>query len=234
MTAHLPAPAAVLWDLDGTLIDTEPLWKVGEYALVAEHGGQWSESHANAIVGSDLLEAAEYIRRQGGVDLAPVDIVERLVTFVADGIGDDTPWRPGAVALLDQLVATAIPCALVTMSWRPIVDRVAALLPGAPFAAFVAGDEVDNGKPHAEPYLRAATALGVDPRACVAIEDSPTGIASARAAGCAVLAVPNMVEVTDAEGVTVMRSLADVDLGVLADVLHSHRARSVPAGALRE
>jgi len=212
-------PAAVLWDLDGTLIDTEPLWKAGEYALVAEYGGTWSEEHANAIIGNDLLTAAEYIRVHGGVALAPIDIVERLVALVTAGIGDDPPWRPGALALLAELGEMGIPCALVTMSWRPIVDRVVAVLPGTPFGALVAGDEVANGKPHPDPYLAAAAALGVDAENCVAIEDSPTGVASAYAAGCAVLAVPNMVELHTGDGVTVRATLDGVDVDVLCDVL---------------
>ncbi len=208
-------PAAVLWDLDGTLIDTEPLWKAGEYALVAEYGGTWSEEHANAIIGNDLLTAAEYIRVNGGVALAPIDIVERLVALVTNGIGGDPPWRPGALALLAELGDKGIPCALVTMSWRRLADHIVALLPEDVFQAVVAGDQVANGKPHPEPYLKAASLLGVDPADCIAIEDSPTGADSANAAGCTVLAVPNLVDIPQRQGRVIMSSLSPVDLATL-------------------
>ena len=208
-------PAAVLWDLDGTLIDTEPLWKQAEHALVAEHGGTWTDADALAIVGSDLLDAARYIRHVGGVDLEPVELVDRLIDGVLAGVGDEPRWRPGAIELLGELTEASVPCALVTMSWQRIVDRVAELLPGMPFDALVAGDQVRNGKPHPEPYLAAAAALGVDPSDCVAIEDSPTGAASANAAGCTVLVVPNMVAVAPHPRRVVVPSLRGVTLTTL-------------------
>ncbi len=98
---------------------------------------------------------------------------------------------------------------LVTMSWRRLADAVIAAAPSGSFAASVTGDEVSNGKPDPEPYLAAATALGVDPARCVAIEDSPTGVASAFAAGCATLGVPHVVPLTPAPGLTIVGSLAD-------------------------
>ncbi|MBA3983633.1 MAG: HAD family phosphatase [Acidimicrobiia bacterium] len=208
-------PAAVLWDLDGTLIDTEPLWIKAEYALVGAHGGTWSDDHARSIVGSDLLDAARYIRRVGGVDLEPVPLVEGLIDNVLSGVGDDPVWRPGALGLLDELATAGVPCALVTMSWRRLVDHIVALLPEALFQAVVAGDQVANGKPHPEPYLKAASLLGVDPADCIAIEDSPTGADSANAAGCTVLAVPNLVDIPQRQGRVIMSSLSPVDLATL-------------------
>lgn len=212
-------PDAALWDLDGTLLDTEPLWKRAEHALVAEHGGVWTDEDALAIVGSDLIEAAEYIRRRAGIAVPAADIVERLVDDVIAGIGDTPAWRPGARELLAELGEAGIPCALVTMSWRRIVDHVDALVAGAPFAALVAGDEVANGKPHPEPYATAAARLGVDPADCIAIEDSPTGVASAEAAGCTVVAVPNMVPIAPSPGRTIVATLEAVDLATLRGLL---------------
>jgi len=213
-TGH-PPPAAVLWDLDGTLIDTEPLWMRAEYALVGAHGGTWSDDHARSIVGSDLLDAARYIRRVAGVDIEPVPLVEGLIDNVLLGVGDDPVWRPGALDLLEELGTAGVPCALVTMSWRRLADRVVELLPEALFEAVVAGDQVANGKPHPEPYLTAASLLGVDPVDCVAIEDSPTGAESANAAGCTVLAVPNLVDIPRWPRRMIVPSLCDVDLPTL-------------------
>ena len=105
------------------------------------------------------------------------------------------PWRPGARELLTSLNRAGVPCALVTMSWKNITDEVLRQMPPGTFRAVITGDMVMNGKPHPEPYRRAAEALGVDPLSCVAIEDSPTGVASAEAAGCVVVAVAHLVPI---------------------------------------
>ncbi len=187
--------AAVLWDMDGTLVDTEPFWIRAETELVTAHGGIWTQDDAHALVGLDLLDSAAYIRRVGGVDMAPAAIVELMMERVIEQMAAAPPWRPGALDLLAALGDAGIPSVLVTMSWRRLVGAVVDLLPAGSFAATVAGDEVERGKPHPEPYLAAADIVGVEPGACVAIEDSPTGARSARAAGCVVLGVPHVVEI---------------------------------------
>ncbi len=187
--------AAVLWDMDGTLVDTEPFWIRAETELVTAHGGTWTDENAHALVGLDLLDAAAYIRRVGGVDRPPAAIVELMMERVIEQMAATPPWRPGALDLLAALRGAGIPSVLVTMSWRRLVGAVVDLLPAGSFAATVAGDEVERGKPHPEPYLAAADIVGVAPGACVAIEDSPTGARSARAAGCVVLGVPHVVEI---------------------------------------
>ncbi len=212
---HPPGPAAVLWDMDGTLVDTEPFWIRAETELVAQHGGTWTQADAHALVGSDLLDSAAYIRRVGGVDMDPVDIVNAMMERVIDQMADDPPWQPGAVELLQALRGAGIPCVLVTMSWRRLAGAVVDLLPPGTFAHAVVGDEVDRGKPHPEPYLAAARLLDVDPAACIAIEDSPTGALSARAAGCVVLGVPHVVEVPADTVDALVPSLTDVDVPML-------------------
>jgi HAD superfamily hydrolase (TIGR01509 family) len=206
--------------MDGTLVDTEPYWIEVEYALVAEHGGSWSQEHALNLVGNDLLVSGAYIREHGGVDLAPEQIVDRLLDGVIERIEASVPWRPGAVELLDRLRVAKVPCALVTMSYERFVAPVLAALPEGSFAAVVTGDAVTVGKPHPEPYLTAAALLGVEPSECVAIEDSNTGAKSAQAAGCTVLVVPNHVPVLEGHRRIFRESLVGVgpgDLGRLVE-----------------
>lgn len=188
-------PHAVLWDMDGTLVDTEPYWIDAEYDIVEAHGGTWSHEHAKALVGSDLLDSGEYIRRHGGVDRSPAEIVEMLLDRVVARVRQQIPWRPGARELLGAVRSADIDTALVTMSWKRFSDEVVACLPTGSFTVSVTGDEVTRGKPHPEPYLLAAERLGVRPQDCVAIEDSPTGTRSALAAGCRVLGVPHVVDI---------------------------------------
>jgi HAD superfamily hydrolase (TIGR01509 family) len=210
--AGRPMPAAVLWDMDGTLVNTEPYWFAAESKLVADHGGQWGLEQAKQLVGFDLLDAGRFLQKNAGVDLAPEAIVEFLVEQVIQQIRVHVEWRPGAARTLAELNARDIPCALVTMSYRNLAQAVVDRLPSGSFTTVVTGDEVAHGKPHPEPYLTAATQLGVSPRDCLTIEDSPTGVSSAEAAGVPVLAVehlvpipagPHRIVVTDLTGTTV-------------------------------
>ncbi len=217
MTSVAAPPAAVLWDMDGTLVDTEPYWMAAEHALVDEFGGTWTDDDARSVIGFDLLDSAAVLRRRG-VDLEAELIVERLLDDVIARVRVRAPWRPGALQLLSALNEQAVPCALVTMSWTRLVDAVLDGLPPDSFQAVITGDAVQRGKPHPEPYLTAAEALGVDPGDCVAIEDSPTGAASAGAAGCVVVAVRNHVAIDEAPGRVVVPSLVGIgvdDLGTL-------------------
>jgi HAD superfamily hydrolase (TIGR01509 family) len=217
---------AVLMDMDGTLVDTEPDWIACERALVAAHGGVWTDALGAAQVGKPLLVAAENIRLLGGVDLPPEEIVEILLDGVVAGVRHEVRWQPGARALLEEIAAAGIPCALVTMSYRRLARAVVSGLPPKTFATVVTGDEVEHGKPHPEAYLEAANRLGVDPRRCVAIEDSPTGLASAEAAGCAVVGVPHIVAIPAAPGRTVVGSLADLAVQDLREIVHRHATSS--------
>ncbi len=212
------APAAVLWDMDGTLVDTEPYWMESERDLVESYGGEWPDEHAKAVVGFDLIDSAMYIREHGGVPLEPEEIVEHLLDGVIARLRSDIPWRPGARRLLRELNQAGVPCALVTMSWRRMVDPIVGALAPGTFDAVITGDEVPNGhgKPNPTPYLMAAELCDVDPTDCVAIEDSPTGVRSARSAGCRVLGVPNVRSLDGMRGLTIVNSLRDVTMDDLA------------------
>jgi HAD superfamily hydrolase (TIGR01509 family) len=207
MTTPDTSPAAVLWDMDGTLVDTEPYWIEEETLLVTEYGGSWTEADAHSLVGNELLTSANYIRDVGGVPLPAEEIIDRLLERVVLRVQAHMPWRPGARELLAELNARGVACALVTMSYQSLAQAVVATLPTGSFRTVVAGDDVVHGKPHPEPYLLAASRLGVAPERCVAIEDSLTGVTSAEAAGVPVLAVEHLVPIPPVPGRTVVSTL---------------------------
>lgn len=215
---HGRLPAAVLWDMDGTLVDTEPAWMQAEADLVTEHGLTWTAADAARMIGMPLLGAAELLIAHG-VDAPAETIVERLLGQVVAHVRAEVPWQPGALELLTALQAAGVPCALVTMSYRALTDAVLASAPEGAFAVVVPGDEVTHGKPHPEPYLTAASRLGVDVRACVALEDSPPGIGSALASGARTIGIEHIVGVEPRPGLSRVSSLEQVDLAVLGRVV---------------
>jgi HAD superfamily hydrolase (TIGR01509 family) len=210
-------PPAVLWDMDGTLLDTEPYWMAAETELVEAHGGTWSYEDGLDLVGQPL-EVSAAVLRDHGVDLPIEQIVDFLVDRVAAEVRREVPWQPGARELLTALAAADVPCALVTMSYRRLAEPFAAAAPAGVFRTIVAGDDVTHGKPHPEAYLTAAARLGVDPRRCVAVEDSPSGIGSALAAGARTIGVEAVVPVRPAPGLSRVASLRDLDVADLARI----------------
>jgi HAD superfamily hydrolase (TIGR01509 family) len=218
--------AAALWDFDGTLADTEPLWIAAEYGLIHRLGGTWSDEHAEQLVGNSLLDSGSYILNAiGRVDLSPAWVVEQLLADVVGHIRQNPIiWRPGAVELLDSFAAARVPCALVSASYRVLLDAALSQLPDGVFQVSVAGDEVSQGKPHPEPYQKACTALGVAARHCVVLEDSETGCRAGNAAGALVVAVPNRVEIPTAPRRLHVRSLAGLDAAAVARMLEQVNA----------
>jgi len=205
----LSLPSGVLWDMDGTIVDTEPYWIVAEIELCESFGQTWTHADGLSLVGNGLaVSAAKLFER--GVDLPLGEIIERLTTRVVEQLEIAVPWRPGALELLTELAAAGIPQALVTMSFERMANRIAELVPGKPFSRIVAGDHVKNSKPHPEPYLLGATLLGVDVTECVAIEDSPAGLGSARTAGTVAIGVHHMVDLTSDMGFVILPTLAGV------------------------
>lgn len=207
--------AAVLWDLDGTILDTEPLWMAAERELADQHGVEWTEADGLALVGNDLKDSGRWIRERLSSPMSAEEIVDHLVARLAAAVRRDRPWRPGARELVEELAARGVPQALVTMSYASIAEPVADLLP---FDTVVTGDVVTRGKPDPEPYLLAAERLGVRAEDCIAIEDSPPGAASAQAAGCFVVAVPHMVDVPPAERRILLPGLGGLDAAALLEL----------------
>lgn len=199
-------PAAVLWDMDGTLVDTEPYWIRAETELMNTHGIDWSDEQGLEFVGNDLLTSAAMMQ-DAGLDLPALEIVQRLITEVVAQIEEEVPFRPGALDLLAELRSEGIPCAMVTMSYRRLAEAVIATCPPGSFAGLIAGDEVSAGKPDPEPYLKGAALLGFDPGDCVALEDSKPGLASAEAAGTIAVGIPHLVALEPRPGRILWSSL---------------------------
>lgn len=215
------APRAVLWDFDGTLADTEPLWIGAEFAVIGELGAPWSMEHAERLVGSDLIEAATYMLQTiGRTDLEPAWMVSRILNRVVAAVtsSDELAWRPGALRLLAELQAAGTPCALVLASYRVLLDAVLDRLPAGSFAVSVGGDEVTRGKPHPEPYQKACALLGVEPEDCLVLEDSITGARAGNAAGSVVVGIPNIVDIPPAPRRVIVPSLVDLDVASLTTI----------------
>ena len=193
-----PRPAAVLVDMDGTIVDTEPLWLEAERRTMAWLGPvAWTEQDQAECLGGPLERVVRHMLARSGASVPEAEVSARILAEV-ESLMRATPlaWRPGARALLAECREHGVPTALVTASWRSLVEAmhggIVADLGYEPFAVIVAGDEVVNGKPHPEPYETAARLLNVTVDACLALEDSPTGIRSAVTAGCKVVAVPHL------------------------------------------
>jgi len=218
-------PAAVLWDMDGTLVNTEPYWVTAETDLIHQHGGDWTHEEAMELVGSGLWHSARVIQAKG-VTLTEDEIIDHLTDRVMEQLVEfGIPWRPGARELLTELRDSGVPTALVTMSINRMAHHVADRLGFLGFDVVVAGDEVTNAKPHPEPYLRGAELLGVDISESLAIEDSPTGIASAAAAGALVVGVPFMLPLEDAGAHVVWPTLEGRTLLDLGGLFETARLR---------
>ncbi len=209
--AHDASLQAVLWDMDGTLIDSEPYWVASEIALVERFGGTWTHADGLKLVGQGLPFSALVLQR-AGVDLEVDDIVTTLTDHVMELLSESVPWRPGAVSMMHGIAAEGIPQALVTMSMNRMATLVANLIPGGPLATVVSGDQVERPKPDPESYLLGAQRLGVDIRSCVAFEDSPAGVASAHTAGAITIGLPNLVDISETPADALWESLSEKSL----------------------
>lgn len=211
-------PKAVLWDMDGTIVDTEPYWIDAERTLVDSFGGTWTDELAHACVGNELLVSADIIRANSPVTLSSPEVVDVLLESVVAQMKQHVPWRPGARELLLELHGLGVPNALVTMSYRSFAQVLVDALPDGTFTAVVTGDVVSRGKPSPEPYLAACAALSTEPGDCIAIEDSPPGVTSAVAAGVPTVAVPHIVAVPAMSGAVQLDSLVGLAPGDLLDL----------------
>lgn len=210
------ALAAVLFDMDGLLVDSEPVWTVAETELARRLGGEWSSDLKAELIGMPVTTSVPRILQfYGATTEDPEEVQGWLLARMAELFRGALPLRPGALRLLDDLHTAEVPLALVSSSYRSLVDAALDELGAWRFAVTIAGDEVAHGKPHPEPYRTAADRLGVSPSGCVVFEDSNAGIASAEAAGCLAVGIPDHAAIEPGPVRPVLRSLSDVDLAWL-------------------
>jgi HAD superfamily hydrolase (TIGR01509 family) len=217
--------AGVLWDMDGTLVDSEKLWDVALYEAAEWLGGTLSEEQRLTLVGSNMDATSAYLLEVTGHEPTAAKIASTgdwIRDRTARLFDDALPWRPGAREALAAVRAGGLPSALVTSTERSLTELALKTIGREFFDVTVCGDEVDGlNKPHPEPYLRAARLLGVDPARCVAVEDSRPGTESAVAAGCVVLVVPNDVPVDPGERRVFRDSLVGLDAATLTAIFRA-------------
>lgn len=214
---------AVLWDMDGTLVDSEKLWDIAMHALYARMGGVLTDEVRESTVGGSAETVMRIVYDDLGLEPEPAAMAESadwLHDYTGELFEQGLPWRPGAQEMLDGLTTAGIPMALVTNTRRDLAERALNSIGRHYFSVTVCGDEVPSGKPAPDPYLRAADLLGVSATSCLAVEDSVTGTASAEAAGCPVLVVPNDVDVPAGPLRRHVSSLTHLDVSGLRAVYH--------------
>jgi HAD superfamily hydrolase (TIGR01509 family) len=210
----------VLFDMDGTLVDSEKVWEIALHELAARAGGTLSPAARHAMIGGSMASSMQIFRDDLGQPDRPEEPDVRWLTDrVHELFGKGLIWRPGAAELLRAVKLSGMPTALVTSTGRKLAEVALQTLGRENFDVVVCGDEVALPKPDPEPYRTAAKLLGVPIEECVAIEDSPTGVASALASGAVVLAVPAELELPSTDGVHLRTSLVGVDPDYLANLL---------------
>jgi HAD superfamily hydrolase (TIGR01509 family) len=212
---------AVLFDMDGTLVDSEKLWDISLAALYEQLGGRLTAQVRTSMVGGSAQDTIQTVYTDLGLKLDPVAMAESirwLHDYTADLFDEGLPWCDGARELLEALAAEGTPMALVTNTQRALTDRALNSIGRQYFSATVCADEVPHGKPAPDLYLRAAELLDLPPDFCLAIEDSVTGAAAAEGAGCPVLVVPNDVAVPMGPRRRHVRSLAGIKVADLRRV----------------
>jgi HAD superfamily hydrolase (TIGR01509 family) len=218
-------PAAVLFDMDGLLVETEDIWYLAESEIMQSFDVPWGPEHQAALVGGPVDLAVEYMVRHAAAEGQPrthAEVLAMLVTSMESLVRTEpVHWRPGARELLLALESRGVPCALVSASWRNLVDAVCdAVLHEVGhgvFATRVASGELERTKPFPDPYLLAAERLGVDIRECVVLEDSHTGVTAGVASGALVVGVPSLVDIEPATGLRVVRSLEELTPELLGE-----------------
>lgn len=218
-------PDAAFFDMDGLLVDSEPLWFEVEQAVMARLDGPWTPADQAACLGGSMANTARYMLARSTRQPSEAEVEVMLTDTMAGLLARDVPVRPGALELLAALDAAGVPCALVSSSPRRLIDAALAGLAGRGAEAFafsIGGDEISRPKPAPDAYLLAAERFGVDPARCVVFEDSPTGAAAAGAAGCVCIAVPSETPVPPAPRRQVVASLADVGVEDVVAAMAAH------------
>lgn len=208
---------AIFFDMDGTLIDTEPYWLASETQLMNRFNYQWTSEDQKNCLGGPLSRVGDYMFERAG-DNSPQFFVDELINLVEEKFTQEIRFMAGARELLEEIRNQNIPCALVSASPRILVDCALKHLGDGYFALSISSDDVIKSKPDPEPYISAATRLGVNIENCLILEDSKTGIASAQASGAWVLAIPHIVEIEPDTRTVVVNSLVECPLSTITSL----------------
>lgn len=224
---HAHRPHALMWDMDGTIVDTEPYWIVAERELAAMFGANWTHEDGLAVVGQGLPYTATRMQERG-IDMSLEDIIESLTTRVLEQLDEEVPWRPGALDLLTEAAEAGYSQALVTMSIRRMAMAISLLVPGQPFSVVVSGSDVTHSKPDPEAYRQAANLLSVSVEESIAFEDSPSGCTAAFTAGAFTVGIPHLVPLDNSPTHIQFESLSGVSLATIEEIFHESR-KGVPS-----
>lgn len=203
--------SAILFDMDGTLVDTEPLWLVSESELMHEYGYSWTSQDQANCLGGPLDRVGEYMYELAGKVESPEFFRDSLIARMAEKLHKGAVLMDGAAELLQICEEFDIPVALVSASPRVLVDAVLKNLPSHRFKVSVSSDDVKNTKPDPEGYLKSVNMLGVDINKCLILEDSLTGVNAAEASGGFVVAIPHLVPIEESARVRVVETVRELD-----------------------
>ncbi|WP_342779349.1 HAD family phosphatase [Nonomuraea turkmeniaca] len=212
---------AVFFDMDGLLVDSERVWLEIETEVMGRLGARWTPEHQAHLVGGSMERTVGYMLAVSGSSVPGATVRQWMLDGMVTRLSAGVRLMPGASELLDAVRAEGVPLGLVTSSLKEIADAVLKGVGRDRFDIVVTADDVSHTKPDPEPYLTAAALLGVEPVRCVVLEDSPNGVAAATAAGCAVVAVPNLLPVEPAPGRLVVSSLEEVAVADLRALLRA-------------
>lgn len=219
-TPPFPLPSALLLDMDGTCIDSEPIWEHVERTYVNAHGAELKAEHRRRMIGAPMWMTTQIIAEISGVDHEPEELETTLVHGVAERLRTvGVPWIEGIASLMSRMRSHGVPVVLVTASHAAIVDVVAADAPSGGFDALVTGDDRVEPKPSPAPYLLGAHKVDADIRRCLIIEDSNLGVRGALASGARVLGIPRCVDMEYVEGVNRLHDVRDLDDATLARIM---------------
>ena len=206
--------SAAFFDMDGLFLDSEPQWHQSQQEICARYSYSWDDDDQRICIGGPLSRVGDYISDICAHDMSGAQVVEELTQMMLVKLSTRAILMPGAFDAVER-VSQVMPVALVSASPRILMDAALTTLPENFFQFTISADDVTRTKPFPDPYLEAAKRMGVAPASCVVFEDSLTGIASAKSAGCAVVAVPHYVDVALAPKVRVVTSLEEVSLDFL-------------------
>ena len=203
--------SAVFFDMDGLLVNSEPLWLEAETELMANYGYTWRTEDQNHCLGGPLSRVGAYMFEKSGMQKSPEYFTTSVIELMTDKLKHGAPVMPGALELLANLARNNVPTALVSASPRVLVDAVLSSIPGNTFAFSISADDVENPKPNPEAYVKAAHDLGVNIKDCLILEDSPTGVQAATSIGAFTIAIPHFVEIAPKMKLRVINSLEELD-----------------------